>query len=57
VLTVPVCAAFIVSQVLHTAFHLAHLDGFGVADGVGQIVSLSLLVVVPAVAIGAARRA
>jgi hypothetical protein len=56
-LTVPVCTAFIVSQALHTAFHLFHLNGFGAVDAIAEIASLATLVIVPAVAIAAARRA
>jgi hypothetical protein len=50
-LVVPVCTAFVLTQVLHTAFHFAHLDGFTVADGVTQMAALLGLVAAPLVAI------
>ncbi|WP_320668907.1 hypothetical protein [Patulibacter defluvii] len=49
----PLCAAFAVSQLLHFVFHVRHLDGFGVADAIGEVLSLALLLVLPAVAVWA----
>jgi hypothetical protein len=55
-LVVPLCVAWSVSAVLHFAFHVTHLDGFGVADAVGELLVLGLLVVLPAVAVWALPR-
>lgn len=54
-LVVPVCAAFAVSQVFHTAFHFAHLDGFSTADAAGQMTTLLGLVAAPLAAIALSR--
>jgi hypothetical protein len=54
-LVVPVCAAFTLTQVLHSAFHFAHLDGYSVADGLTQMAALIGLVAAPLVAIVASR--
>lgn len=48
-LVLPVCAAWALSQVLHLAFHVTHLDGFGVSDAVGQTLALALVVALPAI--------
>lgn len=40
----PVALAWAVSQVLHVAFHVTHLDGFGAADAIAQTASLMALV-------------
>ncbi|KQY59798.1 hypothetical protein ASD11_09720 [Aeromicrobium sp. Root495] len=37
--------AWLVFSVPHLGYHLAHLDGFDVVDAVGQVVSLSLTIV------------
>ena len=50
-LVVPVCTAFALTQVLHTVFHLAHLDGFSLADGLTQMAALLGLTAAPVVAI------
>jgi hypothetical protein len=50
-LVVPVCAAFAVTQVIHTIFHFAHLDGFSLADGLAQMAVLVGLIAAPVVAI------
>ena len=52
-LVVPVCAAFALTQVLHTVFHLTHLDGFSVEDAITQTIALLGLVGAPLVAIAA----
>jgi hypothetical protein len=56
-LVVPVCTAFTVSQIAHTAFHFAHLDGYSTGDAVTQMASLVGLVAAPVVAIVASRPA
>lgn len=53
-LVVPLCVGWLVSQVLHLAFHVTHLDGFGVGDAVAQTVSLALVVALPVAAIALA---
>lgn len=55
-LVVPVCTAFALVQVLHTAFHVSHLEGFSTVDGIAQTALLLALVVAPIVAIAGARR-
>jgi hypothetical protein len=55
-LIVPLCAAWAVSQVLHIAFHVTHLDGYSTSDAVGQTFALALVVVLPAVPLLLLRR-
>lgn len=55
-LVVPLCAAWSVSAVLHFVFHVTHLDGFGAADAVGELLTLGLLVLLPGVAVWALPR-
>jgi hypothetical protein len=52
-LVVPLCAAWSIAAVSHLVFHATHLDGFGVADAAGELSTLALLVVLPAVAVWA----
>ncbi|MEV4422727.1 hypothetical protein AB0L40_22535 [Patulibacter sp. NPDC049589] len=52
-LVVPLCASWSVAAVLHLVFHATHLGGFGVADAVGELFTLALLVALPAVAVWA----
>lgn len=47
----PVAAAWGVSQVLHVAFHVTHLDGFGTVDAMAQTASLVALVALAAAAV------
>lgn len=47
------CAAFLLSAVLHLIFHASHLEGFGTADGIGEIAVLATLLVPPLIAIWA----
>ena len=42
-------AAWLVNAVPHLVYHLRHLEGFDVVDQVGEVVSLALLAVLPAV--------
>jgi hypothetical protein len=48
-----VCSAWLVSATLHLIFHAAHLENFGTADAVAEIVSLTLVVVPAALALWA----
>lgn len=48
-----VCSAWLLSATLHLLFHVTHLEGFGAADGVAEIVSLAFLLVPPPIAIWA----
>lgn len=52
-LVVPLCAGWSVSAVLHFVFHARNLEAFGVADAIGEMLTLGLLVVLPAVAVWA----
>lgn len=54
-LVVPLCAAWLVSQVLHLLFHVTHLQDFGVGDAVAQTAALAAVVVLPAAAIALSR--
>jgi hypothetical protein len=48
------CLAWLLTATLHLIFHVRHLDGFGAGDGIAEIVSLSLLLVAPLLALWAA---
>ncbi len=45
------CAAWLLASTLHLGFHAGHLEGFGTADAIAEIVSLALLLVPPPIAI------
>lgn len=47
------CVAWLLTETLHLGFHATHLSGFGTADAIAEIVSLTLLLLPPAVAIWA----
>jgi len=49
-----VCCAWLLTAVLHLIFHAHHLDGFGTADAVAEIGSLTLLLAAPLLALWAA---
>jgi hypothetical protein len=51
----PLCVAWLVTASLHLLFHADHLEGFGTADAVAEITSLTLLLVPAAVALWACR--
>ena len=51
----PLCFAWLVAQTLHLVFHLTHLDGYSVADGVTQTASLVALVAVGLLVLARAR--
>ncbi|HEX5929135.1 MAG TPA: hypothetical protein VFY48_07050 [Solirubrobacterales bacterium] len=40
-----VCVAWLLTATLHLVFHAGHLEGFGTADAIAEIVSLALLLV------------
>jgi hypothetical protein len=50
-------AGWIVFSLLHFAFHARHLDGFGTSDAIQELTSLALVVVLPLLAVWAARPA
>lgn len=50
-----VCVAWLVPSVIHLVFHASHLDNFGTADAVAEIVSLALVVLPALVALWAGR--
>jgi hypothetical protein len=52
-----VCVAWLLTATLHLIFHVGHLEGFGTADAIAEIASLSLLLVPPGVAIWGATAA
>jgi len=49
-----VCVAWLLTATLHLAFHATHLDRFGTADAIAEILSLALLLIPPPLAIWAA---
>ncbi len=49
------CAAWLVPAVLHLIFHASHLKSFGAGDAIGEILSLTLLVVPALLALFALR--
>jgi hypothetical protein len=51
-----VCAAWLLVAGLHLIFHASHLDGFGTADAVGEIATLALLLIPPALVLWATAR-
>lgn len=51
----PLCVAWLLTAGLHLIFHAGHLEGFGTADAVAEIASLTLLLVPAAVALWACR--
>lgn len=54
------CAGWALFSLLHFAFHITHLEGFSTADAIGEMVSLGLVLVLPAFAVwgvGGASRA
>lgn len=52
-LVLPLCAAWSVAALLHLVFHARHLADFSAADAVGELTSLAVLLVLPAVAVWA----
>lgn len=51
----PLCFAWLLTATLHLGFHAGHLDGFGTADAVAELVSLALLLIPPPLALWATR--
>jgi hypothetical protein len=45
--------AWLLTAAIHLAFHATHLDDFGPADAIGELASLAVLLVPPAVAVWA----
>jgi hypothetical protein len=54
-LTRAVCVGWLLTASLHLIFHAGHLEGFSTADAVGELVSLSLLLGAPVVALWASQ--
>jgi len=52
-----VCVAWLLTATLHLIFHSGHLDGFGTADAVAEIVTLAMLLIPPPLAIWGVARA
>jgi hypothetical protein len=50
-LVVPLCAAWLVSQLAHFLFHVTHLEHFSTGDAIAQTVALGIVLVLPAAAI------
>ncbi len=46
-----VCVAWLLTATLHLIFHSGHLDGFGTADAIAEIVTLAMLLAPPPIAI------
>ena len=55
-LIVPLCAAWIVAQALHFAFHISHLTGFTSTEAFTQQVGLGIYILLAAVPIAMLRR-
>jgi hypothetical protein len=55
-LVIPLCVAWAVAAALHLRFHVAHLDGFGTADAIGQTASLALVLLLPFAALALLRQ-
>ncbi len=49
-LVLPVCVAWALFSALHLAFHLSHLTGFGTSDGIAEMASLAVVLLMPAAA-------
>jgi len=54
-LVLAACWGWILFSVLHLVFHARHLHGFGTGDAVEELVSLAVVIALPAVALWAAR--
>ena len=48
-----VCVAWLLTATLHLVFHSGHLDGFGTADAIAELVTLALLLTPPPIAVWA----
>jgi hypothetical protein len=46
-LVLPACVAWSVFSGLHVLFHATHLSGFPTADAIGEIVSLTVVLLLP----------
>lgn len=55
-LILPVAVAWLVTQVIHLAFHVGHLEGFSTSDAVAQTIGLAVITLVPIVLISAISR-
>ncbi len=56
-LVVPLCLVWALSQALHSAFHLAHLGGFGVGDAIAQTAALAVVTLLPLLPVALCARA
>jgi len=43
-LILPLCIAWLITQVLHLAFHISHLEGFTTTESVGQTLGFLILI-------------
>jgi hypothetical protein len=50
-LVVPLTIAWSLTAAIHLLYHVTHLDGFGVFDGVAQTITLVLVLAVPLAAL------
>lgn len=55
-LILPVAVAWLVTQLIHFAFHVGHLAGYDTSDAVSQTAGLTVIAVVPIVLIYALAR-
>jgi hypothetical protein len=55
-LVLAVSVAWLLAAAIHLFFHAGHLDHFGTADAIAEIVSLALLLVPPPIAVWATER-
>ncbi|MBK5111567.1 MAG: hypothetical protein JJE10_09470 [Thermoleophilia bacterium] len=52
-LILPVAVAWLVTQVIHLAFHVGHLAGYDTADAIAQTAGLTVVTLVPIIMISA----
>lgn len=55
-LIIPVCSAWALAQILHFAFHIAHLEGFSPTAAFGQTIGLAAFVTLALIPIAVLRR-
>lgn len=49
------CCGWLLTATLHLGFHAGHLDGFSTADAIAELISLTFLILLPALALWGVR--